>query len=170
MELEEKNFSIRALSSDDWREFRMMRLMALKMHPQYFLWKYETVVNEPESFWRENLSRSRQQIFGLFDGYHIIGITGVFTHRDYSDGKTADFGMSFIEPAYRDRKLSGLLYNARIEWARENGFEKIHISHHADNTVSKSANQRFGFAYVGEQIREWPDGSKALDVNYELKL
>jgi RimJ/RimL family protein N-acetyltransferase len=155
---------------DDWEDFRAIRLEALNAHPNYFLWKYEECVDQPKSFWLERLSYPRQEISGLYDGNTVIGLTGVFTHRDYPDGKTADFGMSYIRPAYRGEKLSRLFYEARIAWARANDFDRIIVSHHAENIRSKNAMLRFGFVPIGSHERTWPDGSVAMDVEYELKL
>ena len=168
MELD--NIYVRPLVPDEWELLRRVRIRAVSMHTHYFLETPEGAENRSESFWRDGLSGIGKCIFGMFDKKDIIGISGVFTHREFPDGKTADFGMTFIEPAYRGLKLSRLFYEARINWARENGFERIEISHHIENEASKNANQRFGFKYVGEHMRDWPDGTRALDIKYELVL
>ncbi len=164
------DISIRPLMMDEWRALRRVRLRALSLHPCYFAWTVEKAAAQPESFWHDYLKGNDKCVFGLFDGANLIGITGVFTHRDYPDGKTADFGMSFIEPDYRGQKLSRLLYQARIEWARDNSFDRIIVAHHIENEASKYANQHFGFRYISEHMHDWPDGSKAVEKVYELKL
>lgn len=162
--------SIRPLISDEWEALRRLRLQALTMHPYYFAWTAADAAAKPESFWRDYLSGEGKAVFGLFDRKILTGITGVFTHRDYPDGKTADFGMSFIEPDYRRKGLSRLLYQARIDWARNNGFDRIIVAHHIENEASKNANQHFGFQYISEHMHDWPDGSRAIEKFYELKL
>jgi len=164
------DISLTPFTLEDWEEFRAIRLEALKAHPNYFLWKYEDCVDQPQSFWQERLSFPRQEIYGLYSSVKIVGLTGVFSHRDYPDGKTADFGMSYIRPDFRGEKLSRLFYEARIGWARTNYFDRILVSHHAENIRSKNAMLRFGFAPIGGHERTWPDGSVAMDVEYELRL
>lgn len=166
----ELDITLNPFLSDDWEDFRRIRLRAIQMHPHYFLQLFEKAVLEPESFWRERLSVPRQCIYGLYDSKSLIGLTGVFTHRDFPDGRTADFGMSFIEPDHRGRYLSQKFYDARIAWARENSFDRIIVGHHENNKASKKAILRNGFVHIGEYMREWPDGTSALDVQYELKL
>lgn len=162
--------SIRPLMSDEWEMLRNIRLRALSLHPYYFAWTAQKAAAQPESFWRDYLTGDRKCVFGLFDRGKLIGITGVFTHCDYPDGKTADFGMSFIESDYRGQKLSRLLYQSRIDWARENNFDRIIVAHHIENKASKHANQHFAFRYISEHMHDWPDGSRAIELIYELKL
>jgi RimJ/RimL family protein N-acetyltransferase len=110
-------------------------------------------------------------VFGLFEGRKLIGITGVFTDRGDSSGATAIFAMSFIEPEYRRRGLSRLLYEARLDWVRaQPQFERVVVTHRESNEASGHANQAFGFNRVGRESRTWPDGAVEDDIIYELRI
>ena len=164
------NITDRELMPDEWEELRRLRLRALSLHPFYFAWTAENAAKQPEEFWRDYLSGDNKAVFGLLDRNKFIGITAVFKHRDFPDGSTADFGMTFIEPSYRGQGLSQRFYDARINWAKAHGFSRIIVAHHVDNESSKRAILRNGFLYMNEHMHDWPDGSRAPELVYELKL
>lgn len=105
--------------------------------------------------------------FGLFDHEKLIGITAVISITE----DKAECIMSFIEPDYRGRGLSALLYEARIEWALKKKHLKILVSGHREgNTASQKALLKHGFTYARTNDETWPDGQKAPGYEYELDL
>lgn len=162
---------VRALSPDEWQRFRDFRIAALRAEPGVFAASAADAEKRTEAEWRTTIEGAGNQVFGLFDGEALVGITAVFTLRDDPTGKTALLAMSFIAPAYRGRGLSALFYEARLAWARAHGgFERVIVSHRATNEASRRANQRFGFVRIGVEPRTWPDGAVEDDITYELKL
>lgn len=162
---------IRALQPDEWPAFRDFRLMALQAAPGVYLGTYEESRQRTPEEWRAMLAKPGQCIFGLFDVDRMIGLTSIFTSRDDPTGATAQLAMSFILPEYRDRKLSRLLYEARIAWARaQPDIRRIVVSHRASNETSRRANQAFGFAATGRTAIVWPDGVTEDEISYELAL
>lgn len=165
------DISIRALDSAEWEMLRDFRLHALKSAPGAFALSYEECAAWSLQQWRAGISAPTHQIFGLFDRENLIGITGVVTRREDPSGQTALLVMSYIEPAYRGRGLSDLLYQARLNWIRQSGrFRTVHVSHRASNEASRRANQRHGFVKTGAQLFRWPDGTVEDEVHYELTL
>jgi RimJ/RimL family protein N-acetyltransferase len=107
----------------------------------------------------------------LFDGDKIIGLAAVFTSPEESNGQSGVLAMDYIDPLYRGRRLSKLLYQARIDWAKQHQpFKRLVISHREGNEASRRANQSFGFKFIGKEEIDWPDGTKAPDYRYELDL
>src|SRR5438309_11991036 len=102
--------AIRPFEPAEWERFRDFRLAALKASPGLFASSYEDAVTRPPAEWRQNVRGSEHQVFGLFDGAGLIGITAAFTWREDPSGHTALLAMSFILPEYRGRGLSRLLY------------------------------------------------------------
>ncbi len=160
---------IRPFRKNEWEIFKGKRLQALKDMPNVFLSTYGAAAAQRDEFWQEMINSDREEIFGLFDGERLIGITGVFENWRDKSGRTANLGMSYIDPGYRGRGLSRLLYQARIDWARAKGYEKITVGHREGNETSKAANQKFGFVFYEKEEIEFPDG-RAMDYRYELKL
>lgn len=145
---------IRALEPSEWEAFRDFRLEK----------------RSPEK-WRAEMKGPGHQVFGLFDGKLLIGITAVFTYRGDLTGQTALLAMSFISPSHRGRSLSSKLYDARLAWIRaQPQFQRVLVSHRKSNEASRRANQRYGFVQTTEVSRVWPDGKTEDEIFYELEI
>jgi RimJ/RimL family protein N-acetyltransferase len=163
--------TIRALDPAEWQAFRDFRLHALKTAPGVFGSSYETEVDRTAEEWQDGVRGPGHQVFGLFDGEEMIGITAALTWRDDPSGKSAVLAMSFIQPEYRGRGLSKLLYEARLDWIRaRRQFKRVVVSHRESNEASRRANQRHGFGPTGRKSKVWPDGTTEDEVLYELRL
>ena len=124
-----------------------------------------------EADWRGWLTSADGAIFGLFGGGKIIGMTGIAIDRNDPTKKQALLWGSWLEPGFRGKGLSDMMYRARIEWARAHPTcEKIVVSHRASNEASKRANQKHGFVFTHKTPKEWPDGGIEDDIFYELPL
>ena len=163
--------SIRQLAENDWGRFKEVRLQALQSDPSVFGSNYESESKFTEDDWRSRLQSDDSAIFMLFDEEMPIGMTGVSVFRDDPTHKTAIFWGSWLAPAYRRKGLSGLMYGARLEWAKANpGIERIIVSHRASNVASKYANQKHGFVFTRTHEKIWADVKLEDEVCYELKL
>src|SRR5690606_29692872 len=120
---------------------------------------YEDEVVKDDDYWQDMLDEHNCAVFGLYNDEKIIGIGGVFSSKSDVSGQTAILAMGYIEPEYRGRKLSRLLYEARISWARQQSqFDKIIVSHRRGNEASRRANQAFGFLRIGTEVIQFADG------------
>jgi RimJ/RimL family protein N-acetyltransferase len=166
-----QKISIRAMEPEDWEAVRKMRLAALKSSPGSYALPFDEVASWSEEFWRAEIKGNDHQIFGLFDGNELIGITAAFTWRGDKSGKTALLAMSYIAPEHRGRGLSRRLYDARLNWiAEQPQFRKVIVGHRASNEASRRANQRYGFVQTGRTANTWPDGGVEDEIVYELVL
>jgi RimJ/RimL family protein N-acetyltransferase len=165
------SISIRQLTEEDWRLYSAIRLKALRSDPMVFGSNYETESKYTETDWRRRLQSNDSAIFMVFAHETPIGMTGVSVWRDDSTGRTALFWGSWLEPSFRRRGLSKLMYATRIEWAKAHpGIERIIVSHRASNVSSKYANRKHGFVFTRTHEKIWADGITEDEVCYELKL
>jgi RimJ/RimL family protein N-acetyltransferase len=157
---------IRPLDASEWPAFKTFRLGALKAAPGMFATSYEEAAARSPEAWQANIAGTCHQVFGLFDGAHLIGITGVFGRAD-----TAFLVMSFILPAYRKRGLSAMLYQARLDWIRARAkFKRAVTTIPASNEISQRVCRAFGFTSIGREARTWPDGSTEDELIFELRM
>jgi len=164
-----ENIYIRALTPDDWQDLRTIRIRAVKKHTNVFLADPKDTEDKPKEHWQD--VSGDKQVFGLFDDQTLIGITGVFTWREDPDGHTGIMAMSYIEPAYRGKGYSALLYKARIDFSLEyKPWVKLRVSHRAGNEASRRAMIKHGFKLIGQKEINWPDGTRDLEYQYELDL
>jgi RimJ/RimL family protein N-acetyltransferase len=163
--------SIRQLNENDWRVFSEVRLRALQTDPKVFGSNYGLESKFDEEDWRGRLRQENAAIFMLFDDDAPIGMTGVSVFRDDATGRTAILWGSWLEPRFRGKGLSKLIYQTRIDWAKAHPtIEKIIVSHRASNVASKYANQKHGFVFTGTNDKVWPDGVTEDEICYELKI
>ncbi len=165
------SITTRVLSAQDWETFRQIRLRALREHPDVYTGSYRETAARTEREWMEMLDGKGKCIFALFDGDRIIGLAAVFTSREDPSGQSGVLAMDYIDPVYRGRRLSRLLYQVRIDWAKQHlPFRRLLVSHREGNEASRRANQSFGFKLIGKEEIHWPDGTSAPDYVYELDL
>jgi RimJ/RimL family protein N-acetyltransferase len=163
--------TVRALAVSEWELFRDVRLMALKDAPGVFATSYSQAAQRTPETWQSLVSGPTNQVFGLFDGAVLIGITGAFAWPDDHSAETATLVMSYIVPAFRGRGLSRLLYAAALDWTRAHPrFTRVIVAMRASNAASRRACKGHGFAPVRTAPRTWPDGTSEDEVIYELLL
>lgn len=163
--------TIRALEPAEWADFRDLRLHALQIDPGVFFSSYETELNNTAEEWQSTVQGPAHQVFGLFDGPRLVGITAAFTWREDPSGETAILGMSFLLPEYRSRGLTRLFYKTRLDWIHaQPQFKRIVVSHRASNEASRRAIERHGFLPARRVSRTWPDGATEEEWVYEMRI
>ena len=164
-------YAIRKLDEDEWHIFRQIRLEALATDPVIFGSTHAGESERTEEQWREPLRSPKGSVFVLFDDHAPKGITGIVLDRDDPSERTALLWGSWLAPELRGNGLSRMLYESRINWAREHPtIERIIVSHRASNLASKFANQNFGFVPTHVTEKVWNDGITEEEFHYELTL
>ena len=161
------SYTIRQLTVNDWQIYKSMRLEALQNEPGVFGGSYADESARSDDDWKHRFLKSCAY-FGLYHGDDCIGLTGVVEHRDNSDNVI--FLASYVRKEYRGKGLSHLLYEARIGWAKEQGYKCVVLNHRASNLASKAANQKHGFVYTHTERKTWPDGIEDDQLFYQLML
>jgi RimJ/RimL family protein N-acetyltransferase len=165
------SISIRQINENDWREFSKVRLKALQTDPNVFGSNYELESKFTEADWKSRLPAEDSAVFLIFAGDEPIGMTGVSVWREDETKRTALLWGSWLEPDFRGKGVSELMYEARIDWAKAHPtVERIIVSHRASNISSKYANQKHGFVFTKMNEKTWIDGVTEDEVCYELKL
>jgi GNAT superfamily N-acetyltransferase len=168
LEVKKEVFSISRLQGSDLEAFKSIRLEALQRVPEVFGATYAEESQMSDGEWLARLNNESSAFFALNFGRDIVGVTGILTNRD--NPKQAILIASYIREEHRRKGGSELLYQARINWARERGFAEIIVSHRASNISSKMANQKHGFVFTHAESRTWNDGTVEDEVCYKLVL
>lgn len=164
------SFSTHQLNINEWPILKKIRLEALELHPNFFSPSVDEFKMTDDQ-WKERLANTESANFGLFnDQNEIIGLTAIF--RDKDDRALAWMVASYIKAAYRGQGLTRYLYEARIQWAKDQ--KDIHtlvVNHRIDNEISRKAHQKFKFEFVQEfPPTDWPNGEIMGYVEYRLKI
>lgn len=163
------SYTIRQFTAADVSIYRAIRLEALQTEPGFFGNSYATELAYANEQWLARITNPYGACFGLYHLNDLIGITAIII-LDKDKAHTAYMTQSYIRPAHRGKGLSKLLYNARLQWAREQGIVRLLIGHRRSNISSMKANQKFGFRYTHSESRTWPDGITEDMLHYELLL
>ncbi len=165
------NITIRRLTEDDWLEFFQVRLKALQTDADVFGSNYEKESQMTEAEWRRRFQLDDSAIFLIYENETPIGMTCVGVDRDDPTKKIALFWGSWLAPHARRKGLSELMYQARINWAKQHPtIESLVVSHRASNLASKYANQKHGFVLTHTNEKIWTDGATEDEIFYELKI
>lgn len=163
--------TIRAMGVDDWELYRDMRTRATREHPDFFLSNEEDSKALSKDDWLEPLLHPYKQVFGLFLEDEMIGITGIFQHKDDPSGESTIMAMNYIVPEYRGHGYARYFYEVRIAWAKEVGvFKKLITCHRQGNEASRRAILAAGFVYTGTCTGIFGDGSEDVELSYEMVL
>jgi hypothetical protein len=78
---------------------------------------------------------------------------------------------SFIKNSHKGKGLSELLYQARIDWAKQHhSIERLILEQREINIAIKCVHQKFGFKFSQTSECKFADGTKAKTEIYELTL
>ncbi len=164
-------FHVRALNPEDVNAFKALRLSALREYPQYFLDNVTQAAQKSEAEWTAYLVGDHKKVFGLFNHDTLIGIASIYTPNPDDAPEIANLAMGFIQPEFRGLGLSTLLYDARLDWAKNNAAIKtLKISHRKGNLISAKAVNKNGFQYIGENPETYGDGTTEISLKYEMVL
>jgi RimJ/RimL family protein N-acetyltransferase len=162
---------VRELTPDDWRQFRAVRLKALRENPGLYLSSYSAELEKPEEWWTKTLDGQGKKVFALVNDDKIIGIAAVFTWSGNPSGCSAQMAMDYIVAEWRGKGFMRRLNQSRLNWAiKQRQFARLVTSHRDGNEVSRRAIQAFGFELTGREMIEWPDGANAEEWMYEIDL
>lgn len=160
------SYSIRPLIVNDLRDYKALRLEALKTEPTVFRRGYKEESGFPEAYWMQRLTNPNGTIFGLFHDTNLIGITAIII-EDEGQGYLTH---SYIKSQYRGQNLSTLFFKTRIKWAKERKLKRLIVNHRKSNMASKAAIQKAGFRFTHAEKATWSDGSIEDMLHYELLL
>lgn len=150
--------SLRELTPEDWPAYKdYYKSLSNPQHfSGYFKNKNLDAPDTGKNFF-DDMQRNRGEtfkLFGLFDKDKIIGQTSIrFTKNE--NGSIAILGGSEITDSYRGLRLVDKLYEFRMNYLRQKGFEgDIRMTIAPNNTPSQKAAARNGFVKTGEQNSE----------------
>lgn len=158
---------LRQWTETDWQIFRAIRLEALAAHPDVFA-PLQNEAEQDESFWKERL-QPKNAVFGLYDGEDVIGLTGVFRHKDSPDKGIVV--MNYIRPEYRGRSVSGLFYQACIDWAQRQGdIRTLLVGFREGVEATRLVSEKWGFTFLSTEQETFGDGETVKHYTYQLTI
>ena len=159
---------LRAVSADDWRTWRSVRLAALADAPGAFGSRLNDWADAPEDRWRERLSIPGAIDLLAFDadGNAPVGMaTGT---PDQDNGGRAELISMWVDPAVRGQGVATALITAIARWAAGTGAAALTLSVMPDNVAARRTYERNGFTASDEPGGLLADGRRELVMVRDL--
>ncbi|MEV7322565.1 GNAT family N-acetyltransferase [Streptomyces sp. NPDC093970] len=160
---------VRAIRADEWEAVKRLRLVALRdpVARIAFLETYEDAVDRPDSFYRERAERSaaepsgaRQFVAEAADGVWVGSLTVLVEEAGSTDwaGVPVERRQGhvvgvFVRPEHRGTGLIDALFDAGVDWAWEQGAERVRLLVHEGNPRAQGAYRRAGFVPSGVVVK-----------------
>lgn len=134
--------TVRPLGEEDWKQYRDIRLMALKDSPQSFVASLEQEEALEEQLWRERMRRSRRLVAER-DG-SLLGVVSL-GHGDADQPGSGELFGLWVAPQARGAGVAWKLVEEGAAQALRDGLSHIRYWVDTDNGRAVAFASSFGF-------------------------
>ncbi|WP_370942837.1 GNAT family N-acetyltransferase [Amycolatopsis sp. cg5] len=143
---------LRELTSDDWAEWRELRLEALREAPEAFGSKLADWLDAPEPRWRGRLVDVPFNVLAEYEGKPA----GMASGSALDESGTVQLLSMWVAPFARGQGVADALLEAVVEWARGVGAARVGLLVYEANARAAALYRRQGFVEVsladGERV------------------
>lgn len=151
---------IKKLNKNRWKDYRDLRLEALKKEPTAFGMSYNEEKNLSEEEWKK---RIKNVLFALSKD-ELIGMIVYIRENKIKTKHTANIFGVYITRGYRGKGVGKKLINSVIARIRKSkGVLKIKLTVNPKQKVALKLYQNCGFKIVGKMKKELYVGRKFYD-------
>jgi ribosomal protein S18 acetylase RimI-like enzyme len=137
----------------DWRQYREVRLAALRDTPSAFASTWQKEEAYPESRWTERAQGSQDGegatiVIAVDDTGHWAGLAGGIRPGDRDAG--AELISMWVQPASRGHGVAQRLVSAVLSWAEGHGASAVGLWVNLTNQPAIGLYEQAGFRRTGE--------------------
>ena len=140
--------TVRPLGEDDWKQYRDIRLTALRESPEAFAASFDEEESFDEDYWRLRMKRS-DRLVAERDSTPL-GIVSVGASSDDNPHTSELFGL-WVSPEARGSGVATALVRAGANLAREQGQRQLAYWVGSDNGRAVAFASGFGFRPTAER-------------------
>ena len=162
------NLSIRPLELNDWSQFKILRLEALKQHPESFGASLEEECQLTDEMFRDGFKNS--EIFGAFSKENLIGCAGFFIYSSLKMRHRGCLFSMYTKESYRNLGIAEALIKQIIDHAK-NRVIQLHLTVVTTNVAAIRLYGKNGFKIYGTEPRSLKINETFYDEHFMvLKL
>jgi ribosomal protein S18 acetylase RimI-like enzyme len=174
MHKETSKVKIVKLAISDWKDFKEMRLAALKEEPQAFGSSYAKEAAYPDSMWQERLREGENKkgiyLFAKLEGKMIGMVMGGRTDEDQQAGLAHVWG-TYVDLKARGKGVGKELMQRVIEEiGKDMDVQKILVGVNAEQKPAIKLYESFGFKQIKTMLMKMGDGSEHQELEMEKKV
>lgn len=165
---------IKPLPVKKWKEYRALRLEALKEEPQAFSSSYRDALKKDEGEWKRHLQGYLEEkesimLFADREG-SLVGMLGAFWQEREKTRHVCNLFSFYVQKEYRNKGIGKFLVTEIIAKLRlKRQFEKVKLNVVSDNEGAIALYKKFGFEIVGKLGKEVKVGDSYYD-QYIMEL
>jgi ribosomal protein S18 acetylase RimI-like enzyme len=163
--------TVRRLLAGEWREWRALRLAALRESPESFASSYEREAALSDEEWglRTSLlatAPDRAMFVAELDD-RLIGCAGVFADADAA--RTSWLIAMWVAPEHRNQGVGQALVDAALARSRSRGDDVLRLLVIAGNDPAQALYRRAGFAETGRTV-PLPRDASIAEIEMEMEM
>ena len=164
------SISIQQLDQADWRQYRDIRLCALKDAPDAFGSTFETSKKYSDTQWQQRLGSLKTDTDHPIVAVHNQTFVGLaWGNIEPSNTTTAYLYQMWVSPQHRGMSIGRAMVQTVIDWAKAQDAKMISLEVTCGNQPAISLYQSMGFEQVGE-LTPLRKGSQLLEQSMQLRL
>jgi ribosomal protein S18 acetylase RimI-like enzyme len=144
--------TIRRVRAEEWRHWRATRLRMLRDDADFFSTRYEDMVREPDSTWREWVTEAadgdQKALFVADETDKWLGAVGGFVRVDPQEVQLISM---WVDRAARGRGIARDLIRELARWTEERGSTRVVLFVQEANEPAQQLYARAGFRPTGDR-------------------
>jgi GNAT superfamily N-acetyltransferase len=159
-----RQVSTRRVGSDDWADWRELRLAALLDSPGAFASTYKSERDGTEQEWRNRLDPvNGMALIASVDG-RPVGMAAGYQSRPH----VVDLVSMWVAPTARRKGVGDALVTEVVQWAKEQATSDVHLWVTRGNEPAERLYARHGFERTGD-VRPLPSNPCADEIAMRLR-
>jgi GNAT superfamily N-acetyltransferase len=156
--------STRRVGSDDWADWRDLRLAALLDSPDAFASTYKSEGDWTEQEWRNRLDPvNGMAVIASLDG-RPVGMAAGYQSRP----RVVDLVSMWVTPTARRKGVGDALVAEVVQWAKEQSASDVHLWVTRGNDSAVRLYTRHGFERTGD-VRPLPSNPSTDEIAMRLR-
>lgn len=137
---------IRQLSAEDAALYKVLRLEALRKHPEAFGSDYEAEKDRPVEQYATRLESEQASTFGAFHEGELVGVVTIVCLEPVKVRHRANLFAMYVTPRVRKQQIGRRLVQEALQILKEHPLiEQVHLSVVQTNEAAKALYQSLGF-------------------------
>lgn len=159
--------NIRLLNPADAETYQLLRLEALKGHPEAFASSYEEEKEFSVDKYRSRLQPSEESFsFGAFINDRLVGVVTLMRENKKKLCHRANIFAMYVAPDIRGIGAGKTLMGAAINQATELGVEQIYLTVESSNVPAIKLYESVGFMVYGKDKHSLKIGERYYDEDH----
>jgi RimJ/RimL family protein N-acetyltransferase len=161
--------NVRVLQADDAAAFQVLRLRALREHPESFGSSYEEEEGRDLDEIARSFTAKGSSMFGAYDGTQLIGMTSLNRSQRAKTCHRAMLGAMYVAPEARGQGVGRALIDAALSQARTiDGLEDVVLAVTVGNEAARHLYAQAGFTAYSIDPRFIRVDGRSYDIEWMI--